>query len=83
MVSQLKKIVGTLPFLIAIATVSLVIFCSWYLYRIPSDGMDWSPVDGLVKAVHTPGPAAGRIEPGDFILTIDDTQSSIVGTTLI
>jgi two-component system sensor histidine kinase ComP len=76
MVSQFKKIVGTFPFLIAIATISLVIFCSWYLYRIPSDGMDWSPVTGLVKAVHTPGPAAGRIEAGDFILSIDGTSSS-------
>jgi two-component system sensor histidine kinase ComP len=81
MVSQLKKIAGTLPFIIAITTISLVIFCSWYLYRIPSDGMDWSPVTGLVKAVHTPGPAAGRIEAGDFILTIDGipvSQSPII-----
>ena len=76
MVSQLKKIAGTLPFIIAITTISLVIFCSWYLYRIPSDGMDWSPVTGFVKAVHTPGPAAGRIEVGDFILTIDGTPAS-------
>jgi signal transduction histidine kinase len=76
MVSQFKKIVGTFPFLIAIATISLVIFCSWYLYRIPSDGMDWSPVDGLVKVVYASGPADGYIKAGDFILTIDGIPSS-------
>ena len=76
MVSVLKRIGVLVPNIIALAALSVLIFSSIFMYKLPSDGMEWSRVDGLVQVVHSPGPADGLIRPGDYILTINDVPSS-------
>ena len=76
MVRALKRIGILFPHIIALAFLSLLIFSSKFMFQLPSDGMEWSRVDGLVQVVHPLGQADGYIKPGDIILTINGIPSS-------
>ena len=71
MSSILKRMISIVPFIAIIPIISLLLFSSWYSYRMPSDGMDWSPVDGSIQVVRPTGSVYGVVWPGDIILSID------------
>jgi hypothetical protein len=71
-----KRIGSVLPFLIGITFFTLIIYSSWYICHLPSDGMDWSRIDGIIQTVFPTGPAADIIKPGDILLDIDGLPTS-------
>jgi two-component system sensor histidine kinase ComP len=76
MIYNFKRAGTILPFIAVIIALLLILFTSWYMIRIPSDGMEWSRIDGIVYSIHPLSSVEDLIKPGDVLLTIDGLPSS-------
>jgi len=60
-----------LPYVLALASLLLLLWGARWLVQSPDPGASWSLVTGVVNRVASQGPAAGLLQPGDRILAVD------------
>ena len=65
------------PFLLASASLALLVWAALLQLRRGYDGAEWHPLTGEVLSVDPRGPSAGRLQVGDLILRMQDIPAAL------
>ncbi len=68
-----RRLVLLTPYAAALVSLLFMAWTAWEAVQHPEAGITWSLIDGQVEQVDPHGTAAGLLEPGDRIFSVDDT----------
>jgi signal transduction histidine kinase len=78
LISQWRRWKMLVPVGLAVSCLFIISLATWRQWNSPYESMDWSFRSGLVHSVDPTGPAAGILQQGDRILTIDGVKVAAV-----
>ncbi len=74
---RLRQWVNVSRFLLAYLSIAFIGWAARSVMLQPYDGLNWIVPSGEVLDVDPTGPARGLLEPGDFILAVDDSPPEL------